>query len=605
MIKKEKKTFKDGSVKTYIKVVEGYRPGPKMPPKQRTIRSFGYLEDQPDPDAFMEEVRRFDQNRRIAEELRIEVPSNALMYQGTNLTFNYGYWFLSSVYDLLELESFFLNKSKELHFRGKHSLSDIFRFLVVSRILNPDSKRADIQRRDLYYGMNTEFELQDIYRSLDKVFLLDTQLQSHLHRKVTELTGRDLSHSFYDVTNYYTEVDFNDEAEDGLRKRGVSKEHRVDPIIQMGLFMDSNGIPVSMKVFPGNTSDSITLMPSIESVKESFGAGKVIVVADKGLNSGNNIDYLCNHGDGFVFSQILRGRKGQRYHEQLFDKEGWVEINPDYRYKLFNESYYGKDENGKRTERVRRVLLYYNGADARMAVKKRDEKLKRAEKATKNNAYGITHGMDAYIKEQTIDRTTGEVIEQKAVVRSLDMEKAEKEALFDGYFCLITSELEYDAAQIRKTYGNLWKIEQSFRILKSDLNARPIYVRNPEHITAHFLICYVALLIVRLIQCYMGKDALTPERLARALNAATCECFTGGVIHLHDVGGIQDFEKRTDRHGNEVSVLKLSETRDELALDYRLIQKYFHTDFYYIYPKQEVFNRFLKSIRLVEHNKKI
>lgn len=605
MIKKEKKTFKDGSVKTYIKVVEGYRPGPKMPPKQRTIKSFGYLEDQADPDAFMEEVRLFNLNRRADEKLRIEVASNALMYQGNNPIYNYGHCFLSSVFDLLELEPFLTRKSKELLFRDKYSVSDIFRFLVVSRILNPDSKRADIQRRDIYYGLKTEFELQDIYRALDKIYLLDAELQLHLHRKITNLTGRDLSHTFYDVTNYYTEIDFNDETDGGLRKRGVSKEHRVDPIVQMGLFIDSNGIPVNMKVFPGNTSDTITLVPAIENVRENFGAGRIVVIADKGLNSGKNIDYLCNHGDGFVFSQILRGKKGQRYQEQLFGEDGWVEVSTDYRYKLFNETYLGKDEHGKQLTRTRRVLLYYNGADARMAQKKREEKLKRAEKATKNNAYGIAHGIDAYIKEQTVDCSTGEIIENKAVVRSLDVEKAEADALYDGYFCLITSELEYDAAQIRKAYGNLWRIEQSFRIMKSDLNARPLYVRTSKHITAHFLVCYAALMIMRLIQYYMGKEALPPERLARALNAATCEKFTGGVMHLQEVGGIQDFEKRVDKNGNEISVLKLSESNDELAYDYRLIQKYFHTDFYYVYPKQEVFNRFIKSIKLVEHNKSI
>lgn len=605
MIKKEKKKFKNGAVKTYIKVVEGYRPGPKAPPKQRTIKSFGYLEDQPDPEAFLEEVKAFDRERKTDECSRIEVPSNAVMYQGANKNYNYGCRFLTSVYDLLDIGAFITKKSKEYQFHGKYSLSDVLKFLVVSRILNPDSKRADIQRRDYYYGMDTQFELQDVYRSLEEFFTMDTDLQLYLHQKVTDLTGRNLSYSFYDVTNYYTEIDFNDESEDGLRKRGVSKEHRVDPIVQMGLFIDSNGIPVNMKVFPGNTSDTVTLQPALENVKESFGAGKIIVVADKGLNSTKNIDYLCNHGDGFVFSQILKGKKGQRFHEQLFSEEGWVIVNPDYRYKLFNETYRGKDKKGKDIQRVRRVMLYYNGADARMMQKKREEKLKRAEKATKNNAYGIVHGMESYIREEIFDRSTGEIIMNKAVVRLLDMEKAEKDACYDGYFCLITSELDFDASKIRNTYSGLWKIEQSFRILKSDLNARPIYLQTNHHIQAHFLVCYVALLIVRLIQFYMGENALPPERLARALNAATCELYTGGVIHLHDVGGILKFEKHFDKHGKELFSLKLSDFQDELALDFRSIQKLFHTDFYFIYPKQEVFNKFLKSISLLEHNKKI
>jgi hypothetical protein len=187
-------------------------------------------------------------------------------------------------------------------------------------------------------------------------------------------------------------------------------------------------------------------------------------------------------------------------------------------------------------------------------------------------------------------------------VRSIDMEKAQKDAMYDGYFCIITSELGYDERKIRQAYGGLWRIEQSFRIMKSDLYARPVFVRTNEHIRAHFLICFVALLLVRILQHKMGERALSAERIARALNAATCQVLKGGIIHLDDVGGSIAFKKAVDRHGDMVDTLEYSE-EDEVALDYRAIQATFGTDFYNIYPRQEVFNNFLKNIQ-VFHNKK-
>ena len=312
-----------GMVKTHIRVVEGYRPGPRLPTKQRTIKSFGYLEDQADPAAFMAMVEEFDANFKKDVSLRIEVASNALMYCDENRRQNYGYKFLEAVYNLLEIDSFIKGYEKIHKFRGEYSPGDILKFLVLARILRPDSKRASCQIKDGFYGMRTDFTLPDVYRSLDLFADFEVQLQRHLNERVKETIGRDLSYAFYDVTNYFFEIDFPN-GDGDLRKKGVSKEHRTDPIVAMGLFMDSNGLPVSMSIFPGNTSDSLTLQPTMKDVKASYGLGRLIVVADKGLNSSKNIDVIVNNGDGFVFSQILKGKKGQRYHEKLFDSSGWT-----------------------------------------------------------------------------------------------------------------------------------------------------------------------------------------------------------------------------------------------------------------------------------------
>jgi transposase len=364
----------------------------------------------------------------------------------------------------------------------------------------------------------------------------------------------------------------------------------------MGLFMDKNGLPVSMSIFPGNESETKTLRPVMEDVKASYGLGRVVVVADKGINSSKNINMIINNGDGFIFSQQLKGKKGQRYNEKLFDPKGWVwNDEGSYGYKLFDEEYVGEDKKGKKEIRRRRILFYWDKADADMARRKRDDKLKKAKKAIKNNAYGVKHGYEEYTKEDVVDAKTGKCLEGVKKVRKVDSEKAKKDALYDGYFCIITSELDYSEKQIRKAYHGLWRIEESFRILKSDLYARPVFVSKNEHIRAHFLICFVALLLIRILQHKMGREALSTERIARALNAANCRILKGGVVQLDDVGGAIAFKKRKDRRGNMVDTLEYSQ-EDEIALDYKAIQSLFGTDIYNVYYRQEAFNQVLKSI---------
>ena len=592
MIRQDKQKKSDGQIKTYIRVVESYRPGPGLNAKQRTLKSFGYLEDQPDPEAFMREVEAFDADPANREQI-----SSNKMYSGQNRRLNYGYKYLEAVYTTLEIADFIQNYAKS-GFRGGYSLNESFKLLVLLRILEPDSKRASAQRQNAFYGWDPQIELPNIYRALDHVATFSVSLQKHLNQRVKTLIGRDLKYAFYDVTNYFFEIDFPDE--DGkLRKRGVSKEHRVDPIVQMGLFIDQKGLPVSMSLFPGNTSDTLTLQPVMDDVKKAYQMQRLIVVADKGLNSSKNIDFICQNGDGYVVSQILKGKKGKRYHEALFDENGYI-CNQDktYKYKLYREDYEGKDKDGKTEIRQRQVLIYWNKAEADMARKKREEKLVKAALACKNGAYGIKKGSQEYVLEEVVDPVTGELEEVgKKAIRSVNLEKAENDALFDGYFCLITSEMDYDAPKIREVYSGLWKIEESFRIMKSDLQARPVYVSTQEHIRAHFLICFVALLMVRLVQHAMGPEALSVDRMATVLNAATCKTKRGGVVELDDVGGSMAFVKQKNRKGEWVDTLAFSD-QDEIAKDYQLIQKAFGTDFYDVEVKQETFGRFLKKIHL-------
>ena len=302
MIRYDKHKRKDG-IKTQVRVVEGYRVNGRI--KQKTIKDFGYLEDQENKDEFVAIVKKFDEDYKKGKLLLKKNTRKKFFEDNNSVKYNYGYKFLSAIYDSLKLEEFFSN----VDFKGDYDLNSILKYFAIQRILNPSSKRHTTQIMKNLYENNIDFELADVYRSLDKFSDLNTDIQKYINERIVKLIGRKFDYGFYDVTNYYCEVDFPDE-NGGLRQRGVSKEHRTDPIIQFGLFIDENSLPVCMSIFPGNTSDSLTFQPTMNKIKENYSLKKIIAVADKGMNSSKNIDYLVNSGNGFVFSQILKGKKG-------------------------------------------------------------------------------------------------------------------------------------------------------------------------------------------------------------------------------------------------------------------------------------------------------
>ena len=573
MIRYDKHKRKDG-IKTQVRVVEGYRENGKI--KQRTIKDFGYLEDQDNKEKFITAVLAFDNDYK-KEKLKLKKNTRKKFFEDDSSTkFNYGYKFLSAIYDSLELDKFFEN----VNFKGDYDLNSILKYFSIQRILNPSSKRHTTQIMRNLYNTSIDFELADVYRSLDKFSDLNVNIQKYINDKIVKMIGRNFDYGYYDVTNYYCEIDYPDD--DGLRQRGVSKEHRTDPIVQFGLFMDENSLPVCMSIFPGNTSDSLTFQPTMNKIKESYNLKKIIAVADKGMNSSKNIDYLINNGNGFVFSQILKGKKGKRYHEIMFDENGYIyNSNKTFKYKTFIEDYNATDKDGNKITRQRKVLIYWKYEDALMAARKRDDKLNKALKSLGNNAFTIKHAYDEYIKNQYTTEN-GEVADE--VHRSVDYEKAKEDAKFDGFFCIVTSELDYDYSKILKTYGGLWRIEESFRITKSQLEARPIFVRTQKHIEGHFLICFISLLLIRMLQLKMNYS-ISAERIIEALN--TSVCITDNI--------------------NKVRVLKNDEVlifneRSKLTLDNQIINdlilviKALDSEIPYAeYTKQE-FDKYLNSI---------
>lgn len=593
MIKKKKNYFKDGTYKTNVRVMVSYRPGPGKPPKQKTIKNFGYMEDYPDQEAFWKEVEYEDQKAKKGhgEDMIIIVPKKQNNNSENNKKYNYGYRFIETILKELKVDEFF----NDVSFKGKYNLYDIFSFLVYERILNPSSKRNNMRRIGYYYDKEYDFELHDVYRALDKFSDESVSLQSHINKLIKEKIGRDSSYAFYDVTNFYFEKDFNG-PNGTLPQKGVSKEHQLTPIVQFGLFMDSNNIPIAMKAYPGNTSDSLTLQPSMNDLKKDFKLGRLIVVADKGLNSTKNIDYICNNGDGYVVSQVLKGPKGKRYHDIMFDEKGY-EGNENFRYKVFEEEYESYINSKKKTIRKRKVLIYWSKEDAVFAKKKREEKVLKAEKELQNNVYSTDHAnfvSNKNIVKQYFVSETGE--KANIEVKSVDYDKFKEEAKFDGYFCIITSELDYDYKKILDVYHHLSYIEESFRITKSDLETRPIYLTTDKHIDAHLLTCFVSLIVIRMIQYKMGENKLTAERIKKVLTMCTCSKMNDIIIHLDTVSGYYEY-KKSEINKKENLTTFINREEDIVRQDFLKLLKEYDIDLDYAYLKINEFSQELKQIK--------
>lgn len=581
------------------------------------------LEDAPDPEALLREADEFSRNFLKEKRVVLTNQTTKPFYEdNSNIAKNFGYTFLSAIYDALKLDIFFSQFKKQF----KYDPNQMFKYLVISRLMNPDSKRATFQSIREYYGLSFNYSLQQIYRSLDFISDVKTDMQVYLNKQIKKLIGRNCEKIFYDVTNYYFEKDFEDydflievdkvytkeemkkndiiEIEEngimkqykvikGYCKNGVSKENRLTPIIQSGLFIDENGIPIAMQIFPGNTSDCKTLQPVMKEVKEKFNLNRLIVVADKGLNTSDNIAKIIEKGDGYMFSQVLKGKKGMRFHERLFNESLYTVVNEDYKYQTYEEDCNVKLSNGEIKTIRQKVLIYYSAEDAKREKAKRNIKIEKARNSLSNNAYRIDHSFQKYLKECNYVKLTGECADGKEYI--LDNEKISEEEKYDGYFCIITSETEMSEQKIRETYHGLWRIEETFRITKNDLSLRPIYLRTRKHIEAHFQICFVALTIIRLLQ-YKMKYSLSVERIIRALNMCACVSANTGIIHALKVGEKIGFKKATSKDGKEYLTLSADEISETIQ-DLQKIEKAFNIKMCTTLNNKTVFDKFLRDIK--------
>lgn len=533
----------------YVSIVEGYRDKDKV--KHRTIKSLGKLKDleagNPNYLAELKENLKEGKFQLDSETLALTLDLNTKISCPLQ---NYGWLLLDEIYQSLGISKVLTQHQRTT--KSKIDLNEALRLLTAKRILDPSSKWKSVATQEQLFG---EFNLsyQDVYRSLDSLCLLSEEIQQQMHRSIAKNVGRVGALVFYDVTNYYFETDLDDEPVkmDGVtipafRKRGPSKEKRPNPIVQMGLFMDTNGIPIAFQLFPGNCVDVKTYLPAVEQVKKQFGIERIVVVADKGMNSKSNIAETLDNEDGYLFSQKIRGTRGAPKDIQDFalDPEGWMTNEKE----TFAKKSMIRKRILNKKEVTEKILVTWNQKyDFREKVR-RQKSVEYAEKLTASERFRMTmkKGGKRYLEVENIDEETGEIKRLTPHI-SIDEEQIAFDEQFDGLNVLITSEVGMSDDEMLASYRSLSRIEDCFKVMKSTFDARPIYVWTEPHIKAHFLVCFVSLTIMRLLEHKLNKE-FSPERIQGALQSAQCRPLDKGYW---EVFGNEDFLKINELLGKE------------------------------------------------------
>jgi len=521
------KETKKKTGRIYLTIKKAYRDENKKP-RNKHIESIGYVDvlekEYADPIAHFEEVvKKMNEEQTQSRSVMIKLNTEARLDENTPGSQNYGHVIFSKIYHELEIDRFLDNKRR--HANYKFNLEKIARLLIFSRILYPGSILHTQKELQNKYFDNFQCSIDDMYSSLDEFDRHCVELQQHLHENVVKQYGRVTDLIYYDVTNYYFEIDM----EDDWRKRGACKEKKHDPIVQMGLAVDSQAIPISYQIYPGNTHDSETYIPQMAALRKKFNAKRIVVVADKGLNCGDNIAFNLALGDGYIFSQSVRG--GSKEVKEWVLKESGYETTGDFRKKSrttpVNINVTVKQEGKKKTKKKvsidQKQIAFFSQKYADRSKYKRNELLAKAAALIKDTSKydRATHyGAAGYIKNIKFDKKTGKVIEPEESL-SLNMEKVREEEKYDGYYLIVTSEFDMPDDKVIETYHGLWQIEESFKITKSTLDTRPIFLRTPEHINAHFLICFISLLILRLVE-HRIKSKYRAARIVESLRQVTC-----------------------------------------------------------------------------------
>ena len=552
-----KKSTNSKTGRTYLSIADGYHDKSLGRTKTVLIKSLGYLDilekQYDDPIAhFTEVVKQMNEEKKKNNEpLTLKVDINEKLDENTDNNKNFGYVALSKIYHELEIDKFLKTKFRARDL-SEYKINNIMKLLVFARCLFPDSKKSTFENKDVFFE-NTDFSLKEVYNALTYIEPFKEQLQSYIYDHIQELYKPNNECIFYDVTNYYFEIDDNDD----FRKKGVCKEHRPNPIVQMGLFMDSLGLPMCYGLFPGNTNDCLTLKPMVQKLQKNYSVGRVIVVADKGLNTGKNIVYQKAIGNGYVMSLSVRGAN-QELKDFVLNENGYT-YNPDKTYKKKSRLYpreveYIKTVDGKQVKTKTTVdekqVVFWSAdyakrakAERQGAIDKAKDLIGNVQKYNKKNCYGASK----YVKHLVFNKNTGEIIEAKSQL-SLDEEKIAEEEALDGYYVIVSSEMNKTDDEIIDIYRGLWRIEETFKVTKSELNDRPVYVSTKEHIEAHFLTCYLALVLCRVLQHKLDKK-YSVEKILESLKKCNCQNLEQNIYRfsfydtvLKDIGNVVNID---------------------------------------------------------------
>ena len=478
--------------RTYLSIDESFYSHEKKGTAHKCFKSLGSVETHI-KNGMEDPISHFQKEVDALNQKRFSVGVKKISDKSPNLYL--GYFPLKSILDKLYIKKYVDYFKLTNNF--KYDLYELLSSLIYARAVNPCSKYRTFHEvlPELYESVNYSYDqlmdglsfLGNDYEKFIEIFTVQTN----------KIYGLDVSKSYFDCTNFYFEID----REDDFRRKGPSKENKKDPIVGLGLLLDRNQIPIGMKMYPGNESEKPVLRDVINRLKKQNNVtGRTIHVADKGLNCAENIAFSKKNGDGYIFSKTVKG---------LSEKEKvWVLLSEDFKEKKDKDGrilYYYKscidnfpydiEHNGKKVtvNLTEKRLLTYNPT---LASKKRYEINRMVEKArsltlsqAKKSDYGETG--------KYVNFTDGKG--KKATV-GINQDAIDKDLKFAGYNLMVTSEIEMTDEDIYDTYHNLWRIEESFKIMKSDLDARPVFAQKEETIKGHFLICYLTVLLERVLQ---------------------------------------------------------------------------------------------------------
>lgn len=529
----------------YLQIYESFYNAEKNQTSHRSFKAIGYVSDLitngiNDPVSFYKaEVDKMNQERN-KDKVQMISTSSAIRHLG--------YFPFKAIMDNLNISKFI--SLYQLTNDFDFSIYDVLSALIYARAVNPCSKHRTFREVIPCLLENYSFSYDQLLKGLGFLGNEYEKIVELFTTQVSEKYALNTNVSYFDCTNFYFEID----REDDFRRKGPSKENRRDPIVGLGLLLDSNLIPIGMKMYPGNESEKPVLREVVNSLKSRHGInGHTVQVADKGLNCSENILNARKNGDGYLFSKSVKQLPETERtwvildngYREIYDSEG----NLKYKLKecIDKFPYTYTDENGKKHKinLTEKRIVTYNPSLAR---KKKIEILKMVEKAkglsaamAKRNEYGET---SRYVIFKSTSK--GQKTDDK-VKTEINQDQINKDLEVAGYNLLVTSETKMDAVDIYNTYHNLWRIEESFRIMKTDLDARPVYVQKEDTIKGHFLICYLTVLLGRILQFKILENKYSSSEIfefVKNFNVASAE---GKYINLARSNTfIKEFAKQTN-----------------------------------------------------------
>ena len=507
----------------------------------KNVRRIGRLselkKEYTDPIAhFRAEAKRLTDEGR--SESSFEIPANLMLDPMKKRRVMLGYIFPQSVYYSLGLDMVMRGIRNES--KATYDFNRIMRDLIIGRVLSPLSKSSTYEKA-FSFPEPPDYDLQHVYRSLSLMAKNFDLIEEKAFKGMKKYADVDTSVTYYDCTNFYFEI----EEEDGFRTYGKSKENRPNPIVQMGLFLDRNGLPISMCINPGRMNEQKTMIPLEKLMTERFGIEKFVVCADCGLSGKRNLRFNSTENHGFVVTKSLK-KVSEDVRARLMGDGGWKRFG-DASGRLYSLKEIREDANLRdvifyHDERFamgsdgfeERIVTTYCGRLREYQRSVRERQLQRAMELVRQGKIRKGVNQNDVRRFIVVDSVTenGEVAEKK--VFSIDRERFEEESEYDGFYA-VTTDLDDDPGEIIRINRGRWEIEESFRIMKSDFDGRPVFVSREDRIRAHFLTCYLAFMIFRIIEQKLNKGDVRytdPEilRTLRDYEAIDAENFYVGAM---------------------------------------------------------------------------